>query len=109
MLRATVNITRSQYFVPICLICGIILRVIWIFAVPTVPDVIDSKWYYERGIEIAAGKGFVFFGKPTAFWPVGYPGFLGILFHVFGDYLILAKLANIFLYAGSMICAYWIA
>ena len=59
-----------------------IMRLFWIFAVDTQP-VSDFNWYFERAIEISRGNGYSIDGKPTAFWPVGYPAFVGIVLFVF--------------------------
>ncbi len=55
----------------------------------------DARWYYERALEIAAGHGFSINGNPTAYWPVGYPGFLGGLFSVVGDSIPIAMAMNV--------------
>src|SRR5215831_2193532 len=42
----------------------------------------DAKWYFDRAVSIVHGNGYAFDGIPTAFWPVGYPGFLALLFWI---------------------------
>ena len=99
------NVFYSRYFLPICLILSIIVRVTWICSFDVTP-VSDFAWYYQRGLDIAAGKGYSVNGVPTAYWPVGYPGFLGTLFFTFGNSLLLAKLANVLFYLAIMSLAY---
>lgn len=55
----------------------------------------DARWYYERGLEFAIGHGYALGGNPTAYWPVGYPAFLGGLFTLFGDSIPIAMAANV--------------
>jgi 4-amino-4-deoxy-L-arabinose transferase-like glycosyltransferase len=55
------------------------------------------------------GKGYTIDGIPTAYWPVGYPAFLGSIFWVLGPNLLYAKLANVLLYVGILYLAYAIA
>ncbi len=90
-------------------ILGTVLRLAWVLTVPTVPES-DAIHYYQTGLEISRGLGYINNdGSPTAYWPVGYSGFLGLLFSIFGQSLIIAKLANVFLSAGiiwfSYLCA----
>lgn len=101
------NAVQSKYFVPGCFILAILLRVIWIILVQSIP-VSDSNWYFTKGIELAAGKGYTINGTPTAYYPAGYPMFLAVLFKLFGDSLLLAKLTNVILYIGIMYFSYGI-
>lgn len=71
-----------------------------------VKPISDFGWYFQRGQSIADGAGYSVNGVPTAYWPVGYPGFLAIIFSIFGDSLFLAKLANVILYLAIIILAY---
>ena len=48
-------------------------------AVP-VEQISDFLWYFERAREIATGDGYAIDGHLTAFWPVGWPGALALLF-----------------------------
>lgn len=80
---------------------GVLLRVVWIGAVDTNP-ISDFKVYVERASSIADGFGYAMpDGSPTAYWPVGYPAFLGLLLAIGGRSLIVAKLANIVIYAAT--------
>lgn len=57
----------------------------------------DFGWYYDRAQDIAAGRGFAEGGVPTAFWPVGWPGFLGGLLRLFGPHVFVGQAANLLL------------
>lgn len=57
----------------------------------------DFEWYYDAARSIAAGDGFTDKGVLTAFWPVGWPGFLGSLLFVFGPHLWVGQCANLVL------------
>ena len=75
-LRITLRrLTSHQYFIPVCLVVGFIVRLIWI-ALIHADQVSDYEWYYERALSIASGRGYAVDGILTAYWPVGYPGFL---------------------------------
>jgi hypothetical protein len=79
---------------PWCFLLYMGLRIA-IILVASVHQSSDFLWYYTEGISIAAGKGYWQDGVPTAYWPVGWPGLLGVLFRVFGPYAIVGKLANL--------------
>lgn len=57
----------------------------------------DSIWYERAGYNIAQGEGYTIGGKPTAFWPVGYPLFLGIVYFIFGHSLFVARFWTVIL------------
>jgi len=94
-LNATLQHPR---FVPFCFLAFLVPRLL-ILLVPLEPAS-DASWYVARGLEIAAGQGYQEAGLPTAFWPVGYPGFLGGVFWLFGPHLLAAKLVNLLLSCG---------
>jgi 4-amino-4-deoxy-L-arabinose transferase-like glycosyltransferase len=132
LFRSALNkIVPHKYFIPICLIIAFVVRIGWIYFVDAQP-VSDFRWYYERGIDFAAGRGYsvgpeaywpenipprvlLSSGEtqngrhPTAYWPVGYPALLGFLFAVFGPSLFIAKIANVILYLGILSFSYYIA
>jgi 4-amino-4-deoxy-L-arabinose transferase-like glycosyltransferase len=99
------GVISHEYFVPVCLALGVVVRLLWIGLVDT-PQVSDYKWYYERAVSIAEGRGYSVNGIPTAYWPVGYPSFLAGIFSIFGPSLFLAKLANVVLYLGVTLQTY---
>lgn len=59
--------------------------------------IFDFARYYQAAVDLANGKGFVMFGRTTAFQGVGYPGFLALFFKLFGPSILLAKILNWFL------------
>jgi 4-amino-4-deoxy-L-arabinose transferase-like glycosyltransferase len=69
-------------------------------------QIYDSRWYLRRAIAMANGGGYSFGGTPTAYWPVGYPGFLAAQFYVFGPSEFRAKLVNILLYILTTLLVY---
>jgi hypothetical protein len=57
----------------------------------------DFGWYFDAARSIAAGAGFADKGVLTAFWPVGWPGFLGGLLWLFGSHVWVGQCANLVL------------
>lgn len=77
------------------------VRLVWFSRVDTQP-VTDFDWYFERAREIAAGLGYSVDGSPTAYWPVGYPAALSLVFRLFGASVLVGKVFNTFLVLGSI-------
>src|SRR5688572_14083563 len=104
----------------VILLCALCIRLAWIFWTDARP-ISDFSWYYGRGLTIAEGQGYSVnndglplwkpgtpFAQPapTAFWPVGYPAFLGGLLWItraLGEPLLISKLANVALYLAAML------
>lgn len=66
----------------------------------------DMGWYYGRAIELLATGKYAEHGTPTAFWPVGYPGFLAGVMATFGTSVLVGQIANIVLSLISAILLY---
>jgi 4-amino-4-deoxy-L-arabinose transferase-like glycosyltransferase len=99
------EIIQLRHFVLVCVLAGVVIRVVWIGLVHP-PQVVDFKWYYERAVSIASGDGYAVNRFPTAYWPVGYAGFLGALFYVFGTSALVGQLANVILSAATILLVY---
>lgn len=52
----------------------------------------DAGYYFAAARDLAAGKGYLLEGRPTAYWPVGYPFFLSLVFRLFGPHLLAARI-----------------
>jgi len=92
-----------KYFNLIVLLSAFLIRLAWILLMTNAQPVSDFATYYARAVGIAAGKGYTIGGVPTAYRPVGYPAFLGLIFAIFGPSLTVARLANVILYMGILI------
>jgi hypothetical protein len=68
--------------------------------------VFDFARYYQAATDLANGKGYIMFGRHTAFQGVGYPGFLALFFHFLGPSVLLAKQLNVLLSMFSAFCFY---
>ncbi len=74
-----------------------------IFLAPVADPTSDAAWYFNQGIALSEGRGYQRNGEPTAFWPIGYPAFLGALFYVLGPSVLVALSANLALSALSFV------
>jgi len=71
MLREKIEtLLNHRYFVPGCMAAGVLLRLLWIWLVRA-DQVSDFAWYYQRAMDIAAGRGYSANGIRTAYWPAG--------------------------------------
>jgi hypothetical protein len=90
----------------IILSLAFLIRMVWIILVNPVP-ISDFSFYYNQGISISQGHGYKApDNRATAFWPVGYPAFLAILFYLFGPSLFVGKFANTILSVGTLLLFY---
>jgi len=102
------------------LICGWQLAIGWI-AISQLPrdqfDMTDERWYLAQARNLAAGRELSWNhfnrsaenGEPTAFWPIGYPAVLSVLFRLFGDRMIVAQSFNLLAALGTTLMAYRLA
>jgi 4-amino-4-deoxy-L-arabinose transferase-like glycosyltransferase len=96
-----IRLLESRFFVLGCFTVFLVTRVCLVFFIP-IEQTSDGAWYLNSALGIASGKGYSEGGYPTAFWPVGYPGFLGVIFWLFGKHEILGQIANIILATASL-------
>ncbi|MGA9762725.1 MAG: glycosyltransferase family 39 protein [Gaiellaceae bacterium] len=73
-------------------------RLPWVLLTHSGPSS-DSLFYYLGAKSIAAGHGYEILGHPTAFFPVGWPAFLGGIFLVTGPSFVVVKIVNLVLWA----------
>ncbi len=102
------RLLSSRFFLMGCIVLGTLLRLALIMVLDIKP-ISDFGWYYERGRMLATGQGYSVDTVLTAYWPVGYPAFLGLLFWFFGPSVFVAQLANVVLYIGVISLSYIIA
>jgi hypothetical protein len=102
------SLAGSPLLLPVCITLAIVMRLAWILVTTPAP-VSDHEWYYSRAVGLAAGLGYQIDGAPTAFFPVGYPAFLALLFLAAGPSIFAGQLANVVLYAGVIWLTYALA
>ncbi|AEJ44797.1 glycosyltransferase family 39 protein [Alicyclobacillus acidocaldarius] len=72
---------------------ALLLRLLWLTAVHPVPAS-DFAWYRDHALALAAGQGYTYDGKPTAYFPIGYPLFLAGIYALFGSSFWSGTVAN---------------
>ena len=101
MVRSSIlKLLQIRNFLLISFLLFVGIRLVLIFVVAADP-ISDAAWYWNRATTLAVQGTYSERGIPTAFWPVGYPAFLGLLFKVTGASLLAAKFANLALAAMS--------
>ncbi|NWF90105.1 MAG: glycosyltransferase family 39 protein [Ignavibacteriaceae bacterium] len=98
-------IIQHKYFILICILLGLLIRLAWIIFFDIEP-VSDFHWYYTSAQRIALGRGYIGANGPTAYFPVGYPAFLGLVFYFFEQGILIAQIVNIILYETIIILTY---
>ncbi|MCL5270699.1 MAG: hypothetical protein M1457_09170, partial [bacterium] len=99
------RLLEHPLFMPLCLAGGVVARLAWVLLAPSEPFS-DYWWYYLRALDMARGLGYVQDGRPTAFWPVGYPAFLGGVLWLAGPSPLAGKLANVALQTAAL-AGFW--
>lgn len=95
---------RVWWQVPV--LVALIVRIVWLTTVDTQP-VTDFSWYFERAAGIARGMGYSVDGVATAYWPVGWPGFLGGVFAITGPSVLVAKVVTLLLGVLNTGLTFW--
>jgi len=87
------------------LIIADVFRLFWmIYFQPEIAS--DARWYFEKAYQMSDGQGYHDEGEKTAFYPVGYPAFLSLVFSIFGSNVFTTRILNLFLYLGFMFVFY---
>lgn len=81
------------------------LRLWWALHFDTLPNH-DAKAYLEFARAIADGQGYIAFGQPTAYWPVGYPAMLAAVLKLGGGELLAGRIAQALFGLVSTACVY---
>ncbi len=105
---AILFVISRPYFVPVCLVVYLMLRLAIIIFIP-ITQHSDNLWYYNRAVGLAAGEGYSQNHVLTAFWPVGWPAFLGMLFWLFGNSPVVGQMANLVCSAATFVLALYLA
>jgi 4-amino-4-deoxy-L-arabinose transferase-like glycosyltransferase len=107
--RPVRSILLSPWYLPIVVTLAFAVRLCWILVFHPIP-VSDFSFYFSCAESIARGYGYAKHGGfATAYFPIGYPFFLAMLFWVFGVSITVAQMANLILSVLSLVLVYRIA
>jgi hypothetical protein len=101
---------KLQYvhFVPLCFVAFLGIRLAFLFLIPAAAPFSDAAWYLNRAITLVEQGSYSEEGLLTAYWPVGYPAFLALVFKIAGPSILVAQLANLMLAAASFWLLYFV-
>ena len=100
---------RLEWVTIALVIAAFCLRLVWVLAFQTPPGP-DAASYDELGWRLATGQGYVDDdGRPTAYWPVGYPAWLAGVYLVWGHSWLAAGVMNAVLGTVIVFLTYWLA
>lgn len=97
------SLLMHPWFIPLCFFVFIGTRFALLHFVP-VELSSDALWYFGRAVTLMEDGSYSEGGLPTAYWPIGYPAFLALLFTFTGPHLVAVQFANLF-FAG---CTFWL-
>ena len=95
-LSTIFDITNHRHFIAYCFFFYFLTRALLIIFVP-VEQFSDSAWYYSRAVSISEGLGYSENGLPTAYWPVGWPAALALVFWLFEPTPVVGQIFNLIL------------
>jgi len=84
-----------------------VLRTLWLLFMHP-PQALDFEWYYTHAVQMATGGGYRQGNRYTAYWPIGYPFFLSLLFRVTGPSVWHGLIANAMLSILIVVLIYFI-
>jgi hypothetical protein len=87
---------------------NVVIRAIWLLVMHPHQQ-FDFDWYYTHAVQMYEGHGYRIGANYTAYWPMGYPFFLSVLFHVTGPSVIAGLVANALLSLGIVLLVYLLA
>lgn len=107
--RSTAQRNNEQQWLIAIIVVGLLIRGAAIFAFNHVPES-DELDYRSMALNLVNGNGIVDAGGNQAFYNVGYPLFvLAPAFFLFGEDLLTARLANLFLGGAAIALCYYLA
>ena len=107
--RICVRAITDPRFLPVCFFVFVVIRLSVLVFVPTAAPASDAGWYLARALTLVQDGTYSESGHPTAFWPVGYPAFVAMVFKVAAPTLFAAQLANLLIAAASFWLLYLVA
>lgn len=90
------------------IVAGIAARIAWVLLFPA-PFTSDGRAYYDLAARLAGGLTFQTPKGEWAAWPPGYPFLLLAHFKIFGVGLMAVTVANLLLFAGTILVVYALA
>jgi hypothetical protein len=84
---------------------NVLIRGLWLLYMHP-PQFFDFQWYYTHAVQLYHGEGYRAGHHYTAYWPIGYPFFLSLLFRLLGSSVWVGWIANALLSTGIVLLVY---
>ncbi len=95
-MSAKTTTTPAKHWIWDILAINLIFRGVWLLYMHP-PQKADFLWYFQHAQLLATGQGYVWNGHPTAYWPIGWPFFLSLIFRVTGAHVMVGLAVNVIL------------
>lgn len=89
------NRSERRWIIDILLL-NLIFRAVWLVIIRP-PQKADFLWYFQHAKMLAAGQGYHWMGHATAYWPIGWPFFLSLIYRITGPSIIVGLAVNVIL------------
>jgi 4-amino-4-deoxy-L-arabinose transferase-like glycosyltransferase len=99
---------KESNFILLFLGLAFFLRIVWILLIPT-ELYADWRWYDKLAYHMSQVWRYEINGVPTAYWPIGYPLFLAIIYWIFGHNYFVVEFINVLLSLCICLLTYCIA
>ena len=99
------SLRRDRRAIAILIAVNLVLRFAWISFMHPAQQA-DFAWYYARAVELAHNEGYNWMGHPTAYWPIGWPLFLSLIYRVTGPSVMVGLAVNVLLSTGIVCLIY---
>lgn len=90
------------------ILVNIVVRAIWLLLVQP-KQIVDFEWYFTHATQMAQGQGYVWGGHYTAYWPIGWPFILSLIFRVTGANVAAGVIANAVFSLGIVVLVYFLS
>ncbi|MDI9260644.1 hypothetical protein [Alicyclobacillus sendaiensis] len=99
------SVRRDRRVLVILIAVNLVLRFAWISFMHPIQEA-DFAWYDARAVELAHNQGYNWMGHPTAYWPIGWPFFLSLIYRVTGPSVMVGLAVNALLSTGIVCLVY---
>ncbi|WP_067851093.1 glycosyltransferase family 39 protein [Alicyclobacillus mali (ex Roth et al. 2021)] len=107
-MMGSASLRRDRRAMTILIVVNLVLRFAWISFMHPVQEA-DFAWYYARAVELAHNQGYNWMGHPTAYWPIGWPFFLSLIYRLTGPSVWMGLAVNALLSTGIVALVYVLA
>lgn len=101
--KTVLSVPRWSWFV---FTAALLIRAISVFLMPHGEPLPDASIYEGLALRILRGEGYVWHGK-VAYWPPGFPGFLSLIYAIFGHNRDVVRMIHALLGALTCPLIYW--